>query len=42
MAPAIMEPSVKYHPLVTGALTGHCNPVAGQCLAGSLTGAVAS
>ena len=37
-----MEPALKYHPCVAGALT--CLPERGRghCLAGSLTGAVAS
>ena len=37
-----MEPTLKYHPYLTGALTYFCNPEGGHCLAGSLTGAVAS
>ena len=37
-----MEPTLKYHPCLTGALTYSCNPGGGHCLAGSLTGAVAS
>jgi hypothetical protein len=37
-----MEPTLKYHPYLTGALT--CPPDRGKehCLVGSLTGAVAS
>ncbi len=37
-----MEPTLKYHPYLTGTLTCSCNPGEGHCLAGSLTGAVAS
>lgn len=37
-----MEPSLKYHPYLTGALTYSCYPGEGHCLVGSLTGAVAS
>ena len=37
-----MEPTLKYHPYLTGALTHSCNPGGGHCLVGSLTGAVAS
>jgi len=39
---AHMEPSLKYHPYLTGALTYPCYPGKGHCLVGSLTGAVAS
>ena len=42
MAPAVPEPLLGYHPYNTGFLTCHRDPVRGQCLAGSLTGAVAS
>ena len=38
----LMEPTLKYHPYLTGALTYSCDPGGGHCLAGSLTGAVAS
>ena len=37
-----VEPTLKYHPCVVGILTLDRNPVRGQCLVGSLTGAVAS
>jgi len=37
-----MEPTLKYHPCLTGALTYSRNPGRGHCLVGSLTGAVAS
>ena len=37
-----MEPLLGYHPYRTGFLTRSCNPARGHCLAGSLTGAVAS
>ena len=37
-----MEPVLGYHPLSIGFLTGGRDPAEGQCLAGSLTGAVAS
>ena len=36
------EPSLKYHPDVSGDLTCTREPGGGQCLVGSLTGAVAS
>ena len=39
---AFMEPTLKYHPCFVGILTRHRYPVRGQCLMGSLTGAVAS
>ena len=42
MTPVVPEPVLGYHPCSIGFLTYHCNPVRGQCLAGSLTGAVAS
>ncbi len=38
----LMEPSLKYHPYVTGTLTYSRYPGRGHCLVGSLTGAVAS
>jgi len=41
-APAPMEPSLKYHPYASRALTWMSHPHRGQCLVGSLTGAVAS
>ena len=37
-----MEPPLGYRPCSTGFLTGIREPDEGQCLAGSLTGAVAS
>ena len=37
-----VEPPLKYHPVLFGFLTGIRYPDAGQCLVGSLTGAVAS
>ena len=42
MAPAAVEPSVRYHSCNTEALTQARDPGRGQCQAGSLTGAVAS
>ena len=42
MAPAVPEPLLGYHPCSTGFLTRTRKPGGGQCLAGSLTGAVAS
>ena len=36
------EPTVKYHPVWSGNLTCTRDPGGGQCLVGSLTGAVAS
>ena len=41
-APAAAEPSLGYHPLSIGFLTCSREPAGGHCLAGSLTGAVAS
>jgi Family of unknown function (DUF6467) len=41
-APAFMEPTLKYHPYASRVLTLGSNPFRGQCLVGSLTGAVAS
>ena len=40
--PVSGEPSLKYHPDYSGDLTVVRDPDAGQCLVGSLTGAVAS
>ena len=37
-----MEPTLKYHPDDSGYLTSFRKPEQGQCLVGSLTGAVAS
>ena len=42
MAPAVGEPLLGYHPWNIGILTCARDPGGGQCLAGSLTGAVAS
>ena len=40
--PVCMEPTLKYHPLMFDVLTWARNPGCGQCLVGSLTGAVSS
>ena len=40
--PVAMEPLLGYHPLSIGFLTCSRDPAGGQCLTGSLTGAVAS
>ena len=40
--PVLPEPLLGYHPCSTGFLTCSRDPAGGQCLAGSLTGAVAS
>ena len=40
--PVAMEPLLGYHPCSIGFLTCASKPGGGQCLAGSLTGAVAS
>ena len=40
--PVFMEPLLGYHPCVIGFLTCCRYPAEGQCLVGSLTGAVAS
>ena len=40
--PVATEPPLGYHPCDTGFLTVSRDPAAGQCQAGSLTGAVAS
>ena len=42
MTPVAGEPLLGYHPLGIGFLTCARNPGGGQCLTGSLTGAVAS
>ena len=42
MALAIVEPTLKYHPGMFGVLTLVRNPDWGQCMVGSLTGAVSS
>ena len=39
---ALMEPTLKYHPYAFRVLTLRSYPSWGQCLVGSLTGAVAS
>ena len=41
-APARVEPPLKYHPGGYGYLTAFRHPEPGQCMVGSLTGAVAS
>ena len=40
--PGAVESPLKYHPCVSGILTEARNPGPGQCVVGSLTGAVAS
>ena len=40
--PVVMEPPLKYHPDKFGVLTLARNPGWGQCMVGSLTGAVSS
>ena len=40
--PVLVEAILKYHSVVFGYLTSDRDPVQGQCLVGSLTGAVAS
>ena len=40
--PVVVEPSLKYHPGMFGVLTPARYPGRGQCLVGSLTGAVSS
>lgn len=42
MAPAVVESSLKYHPGDVGVLTQASYPGRGQCVVGSLTGAVSS
>ena len=42
MAPAIVEPTLKYQPGNVGVLTQARYPGRGQCVVGSLTGAVSS
>ena len=42
MAPAIVEPTLKYQPGMFGVLTLTRYPGRGQCMVGSLTGAVSS
>ena len=40
--PVSVEPPLKYHPYLYGCLTAARYPGPGQCMVGSLTGAVAS
>ena len=40
--PVLVEPTLKYHPDMFGALTETRYPGPGQCVVGSLTGAVSS
>ena len=40
--PVAVEPSLKYHPGMFGVLTSVRDPDQGQCMVGSLTGAVSS
>ena len=42
ITPVVTEPLLGYHPCSIGFLTCASKPGGGQCLAGSLTGAVAS
>ena len=42
MTPVIAEPTLKYHPGMLEVLTQVRNPDRGQCMVGSLTGAVSS
>ena len=42
MALAVVEPTLKYQPGNVGVLTLVRNPDRGQCMVGSLTGAVSS
>ena len=42
LAPASVEPPLKYHPDVLDVLTSARNPGQGPCMVGSLTGAVSS
>ena len=42
MTPVVVEPTLKYHPGVFGVLTQVRYPDRGQCMVGSLTGAVSS
>ena len=42
VTPVATEPMLGYHPCSIGFLTCGRNPAGGQCLVGSLTGAVAS
>ena len=42
VTPVIVEPTLKYHPGMSGVLTQVRYPDRGQCMVGSLTGAVSS
>ena len=42
MTPVTVEPTLKYHPGAVEVLTQDRHPVRGQCMVGSLTGAVSS
>ena len=42
MTPVVVEATLKYHPDVMEVLTQARNPGRGQCVVGSLTGAVSS
>ena len=42
VTPVAMEPTLKYHPETVGVLTWSRKPGWGQCMVGSLTGAVSS
>ena len=42
VTPVAMEPTLKYHPGMFDVLTSARYPGQGQCLVGSLTGAVSS
>ncbi len=42
MTLVIVEPTLKYHPDMLEVLTSTRNPGQGQCMVGSLTGAVSS
>ncbi len=42
MTPVVVEPTLKYHPGMFDVLTSTRYPGQGQCLVGSLTGAVSS
>ena len=42
MTPVAVEPTLKYQPDIIGVLTCYRYPVEGQCVVGSLTGAVSS
>lgn len=42
VTPVIVESALKYHPLTFDVLTKNPKRVLGQCLVGSLTGAVSS